>query len=99
VDIVFKYDAKRQEYLPANQLLQSYSLAGINDVIKALDKSDAHKLESEVLFIVLRYIYAGKRSEAWSFYNREYNLSDKERLRRKILAVLRDEPVYRFLYR
>lgn len=99
VDVVFKYDAKRREYLPANQLLQSYSLAGINDVIKALDKSDAHKFESDVLLIVLRYIYAGKRNEAWSFYNREYNLPDKERLRARILATLRDEPVYRFLYR
>jgi hypothetical protein len=99
VDVVFKYDLKQQEYLPANQLLQSYSLAGINDVIKALDKSDAHKFESDVLLIVLRYTYAGKRNEAWSFYNREYNRPDKERLRARILATLRDEPVYRFLYR
>ena len=99
VDITFKYDPKTQEYLPANQILRSYSLSGIDDEIKALDKSDAHKFESEVLLIVLRYIYAGKRNEAWSFYNREYNLADKEHLRGKILATLRNEPVYRFLYR
>lgn len=99
VDVVFKYDPKAQEYLPANQLLQSYSLAGIDDEIKALDTSDAHKFESDVLLIVLRYVYAGKRTEAWSFYNREYNLPDKERLRTKIMATLRDEPVYKFLYR
>jgi hypothetical protein len=65
----------------------------------ALDKSNAHKFESTVLLIVLRYIYAGKINEAWSFYNREYNLPDKERFRAKVLAILRDEPVYRFLYR
>jgi hypothetical protein len=98
VDITFKYDPTRQEYLPANQLLQSYSLAGIDDEIKALDKSDAHKFESEILLIVLRYIYAGKLNEAWSFYDREYNLGDKERLRGKILVTLRHEPVYKFLY-
>lgn len=99
VDIVFKYDPKAREYLPANQLLQSYSLAGVDDETKSLDKSDAHKFESEVLRIVLRYVYAGKRSEAWSFYNREYSFPDKERLRGKILATLRDERVYKFLYR
>jgi hypothetical protein len=98
IDIVFKYDGTKQEYLPANQILQTYSLAGLDDEIKALDKSDAHKFEADVLLIVLHYIYAGKRNEAWSFYNREYNLPDKERLRGKILATLRDEPVYRFLY-
>jgi|SRR5881394_3250844 len=99
IDVVFKYNPKAREYLPANQLLQSYSLAGIDDEKNGLDKSDAHKFASDVLLIVLRYVYAGKRNEAWSFYNREYTLPDKERLRGKILATLRDEPVYRYLYR
>src|ERR1051325_9517632 len=92
IDVVFKYDAKTKTYLPANQIFLTYSLAGIDEQIKVLDKSDARKFESDVLFIVLRYIYAGKRDEGWSFYNREYNFPDKERLRGKILATLRDEP-------
>ena len=99
IDVVFRYDRKTKQYLPANQTFQKYSLAGIGDQIKGLDKSDALKFKSDVLFVVLRYIYAGKRDEAWSFYNREYNLPDKEPLRGKILATLRDEPVYKFLYR
>jgi hypothetical protein len=80
IDVAFKYDPKTRQYLPANQILQPYSLAGIEDEINGLDKSDTHKFTSDVLLIVLRYIYAGKRKEAWSFYNREYNLPDKERL-------------------
>ena len=99
IDVVFKYDGKTKTYLPANRIFVTYALAGVDEQIKALDKSDARKFESDVLFIVLRYIYAGKRNEAWSFYDREYNLPDKERLRGKILATLRDEPVHRFLYR
>ncbi|MEJ7577331.1 MAG: hypothetical protein WKF74_10045 [Pyrinomonadaceae bacterium] len=51
-----------------------------------------------VLSVMLDYIYAGKEAEGWAFYEREYNLSDKERLRHKIKSQLAGDEVYKQLY-
>ncbi len=51
-----------------------------------------------VLSVMLDYIYAGREAEGWEFYEREYNLSDKEKLRRKIKSHLAGDKVYKQLY-
>ncbi len=51
-----------------------------------------------VLSVMLDYIYAGREAEAWEFYEREYDLSDKEQLRRKIKSQLAGDEVYKQLY-
>jgi hypothetical protein len=53
---------------------------------------------SDILRIVLDYIFAGREEEAWTFYEEAYKLPDKTEVRRDILAVLKVQPVYRSLY-
>src|SRR5215203_4027867 len=98
VDITFKYDPTAREYLPANQLFPTRLLAGVEDKIQLLNRDDEWKFGSDVLRILLNYIYSGQRNEGWAFFDREYNLPDKKQLKQEIIAKLADDPVYRFLY-
>jgi hypothetical protein len=98
VDITFKYDRGTRQYLPANQIFQNRSLERIEDEIAKLNRDDERRFASDVLRILLPYIYAGQEKEARAFYDREYTLADKEVLKQKIKARLGSEPVYRFIY-
>jgi hypothetical protein len=109
---LFAYDKKAGEYRPANQRLQAYSLAGIESDIKELemlkaqgnpDNDDIYseRYFSAVLQVTLKYIYAGKRDEGWSFFNREYRTHEginKEKMRAEVGETLREEPVYKYIY-
>jgi hypothetical protein len=97
-EIIFKYDLRARKYFPANPAFQDYALKGIEDEIRRLNPDDEREYLSRRLDIVLRYIYAGKEQEAWSFFEREYRLPDKEAMKSKIKAVLKDEGVYKHLY-
>jgi hypothetical protein len=98
IDIMFKYDDARQEYVPGNQMLPDYALRGIGDEIGTLHSSDQQEYLSGVVHILLRYIYAGRREEGWSFYEMEYKGSDKASIRAEVLERLKGEPVYMFIY-
>lgn len=95
---IFKYDRKARKYFPANPAFQSYALRGIEDEVRQLNPNNESRYLSERLGIVLRYIYAGKEAEAWSFFDKEYGLPDKEVMKAKIKAVLKNEAVYKYLY-
>lgn len=98
-EIVFKYEKKARKYLPANLEFQAYSLRNIEEDLKRLDSNDGREYLSKRLDIVLRYVYAGKEDQAWSFFEKEYQRPDKEEMKSKIMAVLRDEGVYKHIYR
>jgi len=98
VDIVFKYDEKAKRYLPASHVFPEYTLKGVKDK-PVLDRRDELTLAFDVMRFMLPYIYAGKRTEAWEFYDREYTMPDKAELKNKIVAELEDDAVYRFIYR
>ena len=95
-EVIFKYDESAGKYLPANHLFQQVALEGIERQIENL-RRDENRLSS-MLHIVLRYIYAGKDQEAWSFFEREYTRANKEQIKAKILAVLREEAVYKYFH-
>lgn len=109
IDVVFRYDKKAKKYVPANQLFSGYALDGIegdiaeveqiNKELKPADPINRDKYFGAVLKVVLRYIYTGNENEAWAFYEKEYKLSDKEEVKSKIIKELKDDPVYRFIYR
>jgi hypothetical protein len=96
--IIFKYDEKAKKYLPANRIFRNYLLTGIEDKIKQLNSSDKSNYLSDRLDIVLRYVYAGKEAEAWSFFDKEYNLPNKEEIKSKIKSTLKKENVYKYIY-
>lgn len=95
--IIFKYNEKARKYFPANPMFQDYLLAGIENQIKQLNTNESSYL-SDRLDIVLRYVYAGKEEEAWTFFDKEYKLPNKEEIKSKIKSVLKDESAYKYIY-
>lgn len=59
--------------------------------------ADSHL--ADVLEVLLSYVYAGEEREGWEFYEAAYRLPDKAEVKREVEAVLRLEPVYRFMYK
>lgn len=98
-EIIFKYDAKVKKYFPANSLFQDYVLRGIENDIKKLNGKEESNYLSTRLHIFLRYVYAQEENEAWSFFDREYGLPDKEEMKSRIKSILKDEAVYRYIHR
>lgn len=97
-EIIFKYDRKARKYFPANPAFAGYALRGIEDEIRQLTPAEETNYLSKRLDIVLRYIYAGRESEAWDFFDREYRWPDRAEMKVKIKAVLKDQAVYKYLY-
>lgn len=96
--IIFKYDAQKKKYLPANQIFPAYSLKGIEEDIESLAKLQGETRFPRVLDITLRYIFAGKEREAWAFFDRECKMENANELKTKILSLLKNQPVYKFIH-
>jgi hypothetical protein len=103
IDIVFSYEPKLREYLPANQRLSEFALRNLEQQINAVRvvKSKWNgtgydgDILGEVLEVILSYLYSGKEKEAWEYYEAEYDLHDKAEMKSKIEKVLMDDAVYR----
>ena len=98
-DIIFKYDLRVNKFVPANSIFRDYALHAIEADVKNLTGPTEGNYLSKRLSIFLRYIYAGKDEEAWAFFDREYRLPDKEEMKSRIQAILKDEDVYKYLHR
>ena len=96
-EIVFKYDPRTREYLPANPLFQDYLFKGITSPadISATDELNHRSL---VLRSTLTFIYAGKRQEGWEYFDHYYKLKDESEIRRRVKSILARQPVYKFIY-
>ena len=97
-ETVFKYDRQAGKYLPANHIFRDYALKGINDEVQKLKPEGERGYLSSRLDILLRYIYAGREEEGWSFFDREYKLEDKDEVKSKVKAVLEGSAFYKFIY-
>jgi hypothetical protein len=80
------------KYLPANHLLSDYALRSIN--LKPEEEIYQHRRFD----ILLDYVFAGKEKEGWESFNKHYPSADKAVMRSRIRAILRDDPVYKFIY-
>ena len=106
---VFSYDDKSHAYVPANKKFSSYLLRDVHDDLKAVDSARANldpenlaaneSYLSAVLRVLFDYIYAGEREDGWKFFNHEFRLSNKDELRNDIEQALRNDPIYKSIYR
>ncbi len=108
--VVFAYDERAGEYRVANARFAEYVLRGLDADIAEVNKLNGQppavndifyreKLFSAVLQVLLKYIYAGRRAEAWSFYDGNYKLDDREQMRTEIKKKLRSSIIYNSIYR
>lgn len=100
-EVIFKHDAQGAKYLPANTLHRDYLLREIEESKKTISEPSKTNFNhlADVLNVALRFVYAGEEKEGWSFDDRVYQLPDKEEVRARVFAVLKDEPVYKFIYK
>ena len=102
-DVVFKYEANVREYLPAKRQF-ARGLSHIDEDVQTIDPDEnpPEGLKGPYLAtrldILLRYVYAGRETDGWSFFDRTYNLKDKQEMKREIKRILDTEPVYRYVY-
>jgi hypothetical protein len=103
IDIVFKYEPKLKRYIPANPKFHEFALNGIEQHIREARevnvRTQPHNSVGDdlgsVLKVFLRYLYAGKELEAWSFYDEVYNSPDKWEVKAKIKKRLSEDAAYR----
>lgn len=96
-EIVFKYDANKKKYFPANAYYVDYALRGLDDEKRRLNDEDNYL--SRRLRILLKYIYAGKEAEGWAFFDDVYHRPDKQEIRLRIQSVLNGQQTYQYLHR
>jgi hypothetical protein len=56
-------------------------------------------LHGAVLDVILRYVYSGEEDEAWSFYDKHYDLPDKDAFKEELKDKLAVEVLYREISR
>ena len=98
-ETIFKYDSRAKKYVPANHLFQDYALREIDDEINLLGpRQDQGYYLSDRLEILLRYIYAGKEEAGWTFFEREYDVADRDEVKSRVEKILKNHPFYKFVY-
>lgn len=98
--VIFKYDAKAKKYLPANHFFKEYILRDIDESKKKVSSAgEGTNHLANILSIVLDYIYAGEEPAGWAFYDEAYKLPDKVEMKTKIEVELKEQAVYRFMYK
>lgn len=101
--ILFRYNPEEARYTPANPAFKEVTLKDIGERIdkarKVIERKDdpAHELHthSAVLDVVLRYLYSGEEDEAWSFYEKHYDLRDKTAFKEELKDKLGADALYR----
>ena len=106
---VFSYDEQAGSYLPVNHKFPDYVLRGLEKDLKRLEEVRPKVVSdnvwanesylSAVLCVTLKYIYAGRQADGWEFYEREYNLSNKDEVRADMKKALEGDRVYQAIYR
>jgi hypothetical protein len=100
-EVIFKYDVQAAKYLPANTLHKDYLLREIEESKERISEVSKNSVDhlADVLNVTLRFVYAGEEKEGWAFYDKVCQLPDKEEIRSRVLALLKDQPVYQFIYK
>jgi hypothetical protein len=96
-EIIFKYDATTQEYLPANKVFYQAIISEIT-VHEIVRLQDQFEQCGNAISRLLTLVYAGRESEAWDNFNSSYNFSDKSEIRSRVKEILDHQPVYKFIY-
>lgn len=96
-DIIFKYDSKRREYLPANPYFKGCLLKNIEAAEKNLRRLSDQPALGRLMSIVLDYVFVGEEQRGWKFFEENCNFGERARIKADMRKKLRGQPVYRYL--
>lgn len=97
-DIIFKYDPRRREYLPANPQFKKCLLKKIGEAEQRIGSKEDQRLGA-IMSVTLDYIFAGEEQRGWKFFEEKCKLPDRSRIRLDMQKELNRHPVYRYLQR
>lgn len=97
-DIIFKYDSRRREYLPANPYFKECLLKEIAEAEQRIGSNEDQRLGA-IMSVTLDYIFAGEELRGWKFFDENCKLPDKSRIKSDMQKELDGHPVYRYLQR
>ena len=92
-EIIFKYDAKQKKYLPANHLFVDYVFRG------RTPENEKETYQHHRFDVLFNYIYAGREVEGWASFDKYYPSPDKEVMVSRIKGMLKNDPVYKYIYK
>lgn len=75
MSIIFKYDKKTNKYLPANHKYRERTKSIVEEQSEE-NASDKNLEFRNVMENFLKYIYAGMETEAWSYFEKNYNFDE-----------------------
>lgn len=98
-EVIFKFDPAKERYLPANPIFKNRVFERLEQVPNFDDKDSFNfKHRAVVLSNLLIYVYTGEQAQGWKNFERDYQHEDKAELKRRVKAILRDQPVYNLIY-
>jgi hypothetical protein len=105
---VYKYSKALGIYVLANSDYPNENLERIEytkssvkeilDSTKEFDSEDSENLLSKTLEVLIDYIYAGQENTGWLFFDSNYVLPDKIKMKENIRGVLKASVVYKEMY-
>lgn len=96
-DVIFRYDTKAKEYVPANHLFPAYALRWVEDWSSSLPAKEGYGYLGRRVDVLLLYLYVGKEKEGWAFFDRVYEAKDKMQVKTRIQSVLKHSPTYQYI--
>jgi hypothetical protein len=101
--VIFKYDSRLGTYQPSNPRFSEVTLrdidargANVQQILARQEDPFWHRQNvlCSVLDVTIRYLYSGKNSEAWAFFEQYYPFEDKKEVRSEIANALRKDRYY-----
>jgi hypothetical protein len=98
-DIIFKYDPRQREYLPANPLFKGCLLKDIGAAENYAWSVNQQTNLGRLMSVALDYLFAGEERRGWKFFDETCTLPDKARIKEDMQKELNAHPVYRYIYK
>jgi hypothetical protein len=105
----FAFDNSMGRYVPANKKFTSATMDELDERRKQLNKWRTEIKEEdditpefidevEVRHTFLYLVYAGKKDEAWKYFDENYHFEFREKFRNEFKQAFAEDPTYRSLY-
>lgn len=97
VSVIFKYNPTAKKFVPANHLFSSYALKGIQEEVEKFSTVNKDQYLGSKVYLLLKFLYAGKEKEGWEFFESSYQAKDKTKVKNTIKNILKNSRTYQYI--